>query len=477
MFKVEAGERIRMADAHASSNLLSAEENRIVIKALGNRRVAVAVAVCQLYMASPNPNDWSLSSTGAAVFTKDNPKKSYYIRVVDIEQGKVVWDQELFSQFLYKKPKPYFHMFQGDNCTVGLNFADEGEARTFAGELEKKITQRQERRMAKQPASAPSRPFSHTSNTSIHGKPSVPPSPTPDKSSPLVSTPSVSKKKEGGSWGLRSKRDDKKSKKGKDGKNKIRKIDISGPSNFQHLSHIGWDPVSGFDSNNIAPEWKRLFSAAGVTEEQMQDRETAEFILNYIEQHGGIEQAVREMDANNGQLVGMGTGAAPPPPPPSGRGGAVPPPPPPSSRGGPPPPPPPSSGGRAAPPPPAARGGAGPPPPPPPPAAAAAPAPPPPPPPGGSMAPPPPPSAAPVPSNSGGGGGRGGLLDSIKQGAALKKVEAGSGVSKAETPESEEAGGGGMANALARALADRSKVIHSDNEDDDFDDDEDEWED
>ena len=36
--------------------------------------------------------------------------------------------------------------------------------------------------------------------------------------------------------------DGKKKKKGK-----LRKEDISLPTNFQHISHVGWDPNRGFD--------------------------------------------------------------------------------------------------------------------------------------------------------------------------------------------------------------------------------------
>jgi hypothetical protein len=36
-------------------------------------------------------------------------------------------------------------------------------------------------------------------------------------------------------------------------------VPISGPSGFEHRSHIGWDPTNGFDIRNIPPEWKALF--------------------------------------------------------------------------------------------------------------------------------------------------------------------------------------------------------------------------
>ena len=93
-----------------------------------------------------------------------------------------------------------------------------------------------------------------------------------------------------------------------------------------------------------------------MTEEQLKDKETADFIYDFVEKHGGIEKATRQLEASK-------TAKAPNPP--SHRGHAPPPPPPPSrgSRGPPPPPP----RGVAPPPPPPPSGGAPPPPPPPPP--------------------------------------------------------------------------------------------------------------
>lgn len=46
----------------------------------------MATAVAQLYMALPhNPAQWSLQHTGVVCFVKDNPKRSYYIRLYDIK--------------------------------------------------------------------------------------------------------------------------------------------------------------------------------------------------------------------------------------------------------------------------------------------------------------------------------------------------------------------------------------------------------
>ncbi|XP_076807528.1 uncharacterized protein LOC143450749 isoform X2 [Clavelina lepadiformis] len=313
--------------------------------------------------------------------------------------------------------------------------------------------------------------------------------------------------------------DDKKSKKKSKGKKlKLTKADISMPSGFKHVGHVGWDPNKGFDMNNMDPDVKELFTSAGITEKDMQDQEKAQFIYDFIEQRGGLE-AVKKEKRTQGQ--------GPPPPPPT-RGGAPPPP----SRGPAPPPPERSMGrqhaappppqrhqpqarsGPLPPPPPTSRHGPPPPPPsipstgpPPPPVnsnilAPPAPAPPPPPPMNVSIQPPPPAapsissgrgalldqiregnpglkppsesqSSAPPPS-----GGRGALLDAIRKGKKLKSLsDADPDEKESVAPQTSEESG--LAGALARALQNREKAIHTDSEsgsDNDFDDDDD-WDD
>ena len=58
------------------------------------------------------------------------------------------------------------------------------------------------------------------------------------------------------------------SKKGE--KRKLKKEDISLPTNFQHISHVGWDPNRGFDLENVDPKLKQFFSRAGVSERELQ---------------------------------------------------------------------------------------------------------------------------------------------------------------------------------------------------------------
>eukprot|EP01090_Pellita_catalonica_P010287 TRINITY_DN21746_c0_g1_i2.p1 TRINITY_DN21746_c0_g1~~TRINITY_DN21746_c0_g1_i2.p1 ORF type:complete len:435 (-),score=147.18 TRINITY_DN21746_c0_g1_i2:38-1342(-) len=59
-------------------------------------------------------------------------------------------------------------------------------------------------------------------------------------------------------------------------------LEISRPTGFKHAVHVGYDPEHGFDTRNLPEEWTRLFAKAGVSDEQLQDKETAAFIVSYV---------------------------------------------------------------------------------------------------------------------------------------------------------------------------------------------------
>ncbi|XP_028413484.1 neural Wiskott-Aldrich syndrome protein-like [Dendronephthya gigantea] len=497
----------RVEQPNKPSNVLNENENNIVFGLLGKRCTSLATAVVQLHLALPKSQDrWTKQHCGVACFVKDNPKRSYFIRIFSFQERKMVWEQEIYHNFKYLTPRNYFHTFVGDKSQVGLNFCDREEANSFREEVEKKLRAKENRRHERrQTRREPAPPPALGGDIDVKNRPSrnsitIDNNQSSGRVSPSPSVSSIDKKS--------AKKD--KNKKNKNKKQRITKDDIGLPSNFQHVGHVGWDPQEGFDINKLDDSWKMIFSKAGVTDSELEDQETAKFIYDFVEKHGGVENF---------------TGRDLPPPPPSSD---MPPPPPARGNGPPrgaPPPPPPSRGSSAPPPPPPSRGfGSGPPPPPPsrggppPPPSRGAPrgppmgggAPPPPPPPPGAPAPPPPP---PMMSSGGGppppppSGGRAGLLSQIQSGTTLKKVDANSdrnnssgdgrtnllsdirsGVKLKSVSQDEgtqkrnsDAGLDGIAGALARALQERSKAIHSSDEDDesgsDFEDEEDEWDD
>ena len=387
----------------------------------------------------------------------------------------------------YKAPRPYFHTFEGDESQIGLNFADESEAATFQQTVESKLSERKQRRERRQ-AARRQHNVANNGGTSYGISNGVSNNKIPSNVGggggqyPLLSG--------GNNFGTK-----------KGDKRKIKKEDIGLPTNFQHISHVGWDPNHGFDLENVDPNLKKFFHKAGVDEKALQDKDTRDFIYDFIDKHGGVEAALREVNSQEE----IHNAANVPPPPPRNQGSVAARPAPPSRA----PPPPRSTPSHKAPPPPAPTSGK---PSAPPPVPSSAPPPPPP--------PPPPPAAPPTPQSlisqmsekvskpsapaslpnidnnrsnlmeeirKGGAlrhvsperiqkstsDSRGDLMDQIRQGVALKKVDS-SNCDQEPVVQSAP----GIAGMLQRALQERGTAMGmSSSEGEDSGDDDDEWDD
>ncbi|XP_042577586.1 neural Wiskott-Aldrich syndrome protein-like isoform X1 [Cyprinus carpio] len=509
----------RRPASNVGSILLTPQENEGFFKHLGKKCTSLCSAVVQVYGADRN-SSWVKKCCGVACLVKDSSQRSYFIRVFDMKDGRQLFDQELYNNFSVNCSRPYFITFAGDTCQIGLNFASEEEARRFKSAVNELLFRRgRKTEKRRDPPNGPSGPSGPTL-----------PMATVDIKNPEINQ-RYQNNTQMNNFNLHSNfnRKDKDKGKGKNKKKKISKSEIGTPSNFRHVGHVGWDPNTGFDLNNLDPELKNLFDMCGISEAQLKDKETSKDIYEFIEMRGGVEAVKNELRRQAPPPPPSRGGppppqnSAPPPPPPS-RGRGAPPPPPPSRvpTSAPPPPPPSRPGMGAPPPPPPSRGpGSAPPPPPPPqPASLAPPAPPPPPPPsvGGAPPPPPPPPPGPPPpappsqpdgdvvegpggksallnqiregaqlkkvdqnnkppvsGGGGGGGGRNALLDQIRQGIQLKNVP-----DTTDSAPPTPAPSSGIVGALMEVMQKRSKAIHSSDEDDDDDDvedfeDEDEW--
>ena len=73
-----------MAQANAPSSCLSDEENELLFTLVGSRKQSKASAVVQMFHAQVDKYQWTKFKTGVVCFVKDNPKKSYYIRLYDL---------------------------------------------------------------------------------------------------------------------------------------------------------------------------------------------------------------------------------------------------------------------------------------------------------------------------------------------------------------------------------------------------------
>uniref|UniRef100_A0A452HD79 Uncharacterized protein n=1 Tax=Gopherus agassizii TaxID=38772 RepID=A0A452HD79_9SAUR len=272
------------------SHLLLDHENQQVFELLGRKCTTLATSVAQLYQAlPPNSQVWGKQGCGVLCLVKDNPRRSYFIRLFNLKERRLTWELELSSQLVYSAITPYFHTFPGDECQAGLNFVDEAEARDFYALVEEKIQKRQQR-MEKRQLPPPPPPVNEAPSLSPAGPSKQPNSPsgslnlvTMDIQNPDITSsryrglpvPTASEKKKG--------------------KKKISKADIGAPSGFKHVTHVGWDPNTGFDVNNLDPDLKTLFSQAGISEAQLTDAETSKLIYDFIEGQGGLEAVKEEL--------------------------------------------------------------------------------------------------------------------------------------------------------------------------------------
>jgi len=444
---------------------LNESENSLILRSVGTSFEVISSAIARLYYAESG--SWEYNCLGAAILLADRSKNSFLIRVLDIGSSMVNFSQELYANFEYAQPRPFFHTFESENGVVGLSFADETDATEFYHKVMDCKSGRAYDALPPPPMAARgeitprsaisrsdyqtnqgfSRPEAKLEVKSQYGtmRPERRPDPQadrPDPSAPAATFTSITPSNSSSS--SKQSKKEKKKKKGWFGGEDDELI-ISEPSNFRHLSSIGWSPTEAtFEIRNIPPEWRKLFQAAGIKKSDLKDKDTAKQIMSIIDQHGG-EAAISSGPPTQrygppppppggprGPNNSNSNSNSKPPPPPGrpmgGQGGAIPPPPSgprPQQGGAPPPPPPPSFGGA--------------PPPPPPPinnqsyeSSFEAP-----------LPPPQPQLNVDSPKNS----GRGALLKSIQQGTSLRKID------KDEWQNSQPAPAPKSSNALAATLA------------------------
>eukprot|EP01112_Ceratiomyxa_fruticulosa_P008781 TRINITY_DN2275_c0_g1_i1.p1 TRINITY_DN2275_c0_g1~~TRINITY_DN2275_c0_g1_i1.p1 ORF type:complete len:405 (-),score=109.91 TRINITY_DN2275_c0_g1_i1:188-1402(-) len=399
----------------------------IVESAIGGNYEVHACAIVRLYTGTSYA--WSNTYIQGAGAVATDAQGMHYLYIVDITTRTVAFSQEMYDNFIYDGAQRHFHSFETDDAVGGFSFVDTDDASVFYEAVSYCINEiaaqqaQQKRLPPKPPVSTPSKiPNAPTpapitqSNTPTYTSPnSLTPKPAPT---------SQPKKKKGFMSSLMSKLT---------GDDDLDDLIISDPRGFRHESHIGWDPSAGFEIKNIPPEWRKLFSAAGVKKSELRDAETAKFVMNVI-----------------GDVVAQGGTSPynPPPAPPTPQSNAPP-------RSNLPPPPPPITG--------SIPGGM---PPPPPPAM-----------PKKSMGPPPPPpptnnaSASPATQAPKSNDSRGDLLSAIQKGKELRKVDP---TTPQDLPDLGTINKNDLVGTLSAAMAQRRGALR---EEDEEDEEEDEWSD
>ncbi|XP_034947337.1 neural Wiskott-Aldrich syndrome protein-like [Chelonus insularis] len=299
---------------HRGCVLLKPEENEEIFRLIGNRCQCLAAGVIQLYLTeAPTHREWIKKNTGVITLIRDNPKRSYFLRLYCLQRKAMLWEQELYNSMDYNAPMAYFHTFEGEDCMAAFNFANETEAMIMRNVIIERLNsnkQRRQERKAKMEAEAQQRvvtlprrspsntPNFFSSNTSVN----------------IINGTSSSVGINGGISGGTIYL--KKHKREKDPKRKLTTADIGQPSNFRHVAHLGSDSTKIADQELLDPMIKQLFDAAGIPQRHLSSRETRSFIYDFIGTHGGLTAVQNELgQLSNSQLTTQTDNHQLPPPP------------------------------------------------------------------------------------------------------------------------------------------------------------------
>lgn len=79
---------------------------------------------------------------------------------------------------------------------------------------------------------------------------------------------------------------------------KLTKADISTPTNFKHLAHIGWNENKKEISEVDEGKLKEIFDKANISQEQLDDKKTRDFIYGFIQSYN-IPKTEIEQQSNS----------------------------------------------------------------------------------------------------------------------------------------------------------------------------------
>lgn len=101
----------------------------------------------------------------------------------------------------------------------------------------------------------------------------------------------------------------------KRGAKRINKADIGAPTNFKHITHVGWTEQQGFDLTGEEVETLMPFlQKAGVSDKQLSDRDTRAFIYDFIQNHKVLDLVTPDSEPVPPNVMGQTARKQQPPP-------------------------------------------------------------------------------------------------------------------------------------------------------------------
>ncbi|KOB73419.1 Wiskott-aldrich syndrome protein, partial [Operophtera brumata] len=266
---------------------------------------SLATAVVQLFTTEgPAHSEWKKRETGVLCLIKDNAKRSYFFRIFCLYRKHLIWEHEVYTQIEYKSPRTFLHTFEAEmKRDYYGRYSSRRSNRGKTSEKHPTATTTRSRRAPTRSSSCgrsrkptlACRMASSTYRTSAGTRRKV--TQLQHALEELQQEAQVAQDHESRhrhAAGLQAHnarrlgRAESSNKKLK--LRKITKADIGMPQDFKHISHVGWDAQK-----------------AGVSETQLQDQDTREFIYGFIETHGGLDAVKEDLDQAKPSKVNIAT--------------------------------------------------------------------------------------------------------------------------------------------------------------------------
>lgn len=311
---------------HDRSKHLNENENQSLIQLIEREDgVTLATAAIQLWLSRPpRHTEWFKENTGIICFVKDYTRKSYFFRLYSLSP-KQLWEQELYTPFSYNKLTSNFHYFASDQSNAGFNFAFSDEAEKFYQIVTEKIMSKNNKKRTSNVQNVGNSGDNGglAAKTANLSNPNIPSQQRPLASQPvnLNLAPQTREQPQQQQSSLSNTIGSKfNSVRGKN-KKKIDKSEISGPTGFRVVQHVGlsdnkYDINLATQDDPTAKKMREMLSE--IMPGIKMTKKTEQFINNFIADHGGyqtLDQELRQINDKKSQAPRANMHPAPPQPP------------------------------------------------------------------------------------------------------------------------------------------------------------------
>lgn len=127
-----------------NTNLTQLEKE--IIQGLANEKDTskkiLSIGIAE-FLTSPSSGEekWTpMIKAGVALFVKDEIKKSFFVEIISLSEGKIIWSQNIDVHVLTQRRRRWILVFETGFRKLMLNFVDDDEADGFADILFSRIS-------------------------------------------------------------------------------------------------------------------------------------------------------------------------------------------------------------------------------------------------------------------------------------------------------------------------------------------------